>query len=64
MFYRGDILTIYAMLVPFWAERLGKTELTAHQASARGGDALCRLEGDRVALIGDAVTTMRGSLRF
>ena len=56
--------SLHAMLVPFWAERLGKTELTAHQTSARGGDALCRLEGDRVALIGDAVTTMHGTLRF
>lgn len=56
--------SLHAMLVPFWAERLGKTEMTAHQASARGGDALCRLEGDRVALLGGAVTTMRGRLSF
>ena len=56
--------SLHAMLTPFWAERLGKTELSAHQASARGGDAMCRLEGDRVILIGDAVTTIRGTLTF
>jgi PhzF family phenazine biosynthesis protein len=56
--------SLHAMLVPFWAERLGKTELTAHQASARGGDALCQLSGDRVFLFGNAVTTMRGQMVF
>ncbi|MEO1656138.1 MAG: PhzF family phenazine biosynthesis protein [Pseudomonadota bacterium] len=54
----------HAMLTPFWAERLGKTELTAHQASARGGDAVCYSSGDRVLLLGNAVTMIRGKISF
>ena len=41
-------------IVPYWADRLGKTELTARQASPRGGTLYCRLEGDRVILAGRA----------
>ncbi|MEM6747737.1 MAG: PhzF family phenazine biosynthesis protein [Pseudomonadota bacterium] len=54
----------HAMLTPFWAERLGKAELTAHQASARGGDATCYSSGDRVLLLGNAVTMIRGKISF
>lgn len=50
----------HAALTPFWAERLGQTELSAHQASARGGDAVCRLDGDRVWLAGGCVTVVEG----
>lgn len=56
--------SLHAMLVPYWADQMGKTTLTAHQASARGGDALCELSGDRVFLFGNAATTMRGQIFF
>ena len=49
-------------IVPFWAERLGKTKLTARQASARGGTLLCRLEGDRVFLAGQAALYAKSEL--
>ena len=52
----------HCSLGPFWAERLGKTELVAYQASARGGEVCVRVEGDRVLLGGKAVTVMRGEL--
>lgn len=51
----------HAALTPFWAARLGREELTAHQASARGGDALCRLDGERVWLAGGCVTVVEGT---
>ena len=51
----------HAALTPFWAARLGRHDLTAHQASARGGDAACRLEGERVWLAGGCVTVVEGS---
>ena len=51
----------HAALTPFWATRLGRHELTAHQASARGGDATCRLDGDRVWLAGGCVTVVEGT---
>jgi predicted PhzF superfamily epimerase YddE/YHI9 len=52
----------HCALAPYWAEHLGKTELTAYQASARGGVLRLRLVGDRVRIQGRAVTVMRGEL--
>jgi predicted PhzF superfamily epimerase YddE/YHI9 len=50
------------MLTPYWAERLGKTVLKARQVSARGGDLLCELAGDRVKIGGQAVLYLEGSI--
>jgi predicted PhzF superfamily epimerase YddE/YHI9 len=52
----------HCCLGPFWSERLGKTELTAFQASARGGIVRVRATGGRVMLGGEAVTFWRGTL--
>ncbi|AKS42559.1 PhzF family phenazine biosynthesis protein [Wenzhouxiangella marina] len=52
----------HCKLVPYWAERLGKTELIARQASKRGGTLLCELAGDRVRLTGRAVEYLRGTI--
>ena len=52
----------HCALAPFWAERLGKSELTAYQASPRGGAMRLRIAGDRVLLGGKAVTVVRGEL--
>lgn len=52
----------HCCLVPFWASRLGKSELVAFQASPRGGVLRLRLAGDRVKLAGRAVTVLRGEL--
>lgn len=41
-------------IIPYWANALGKTELTAYQASKRGGVLCTRVEGDRVVLAGKA----------
>ena len=46
----------HCALGPYWAERLGGTRLTGYQASRRGGTVRLRLEGDRVVLVGSAVT--------
>ena len=54
--------SIHATLVPYWAERLGCDRLTAFQASARGGWLDCELTGDRVFLIGNAVTFLEGNI--
>ncbi len=51
----------HAALTPFWAERLGRAEFTAHQASVRGGDLQCRLEGDRAWVGGPCVTVINGT---
>lgn len=52
----------HCALTPYWAERLGKTQMLAWQASARGGQVKVGLAGDRVALSGQAVTVLRGNL--
>ena len=52
----------HCCLAPYWAERLGKDELVGYQASPRGGIVRVRLAGDRVKLIGQAVTVLRGEL--
>ncbi|TIT87630.1 MAG: PhzF family phenazine biosynthesis protein, partial [Mesorhizobium sp.] len=45
----------HCMLVPYWAPRLGKTELRAYQASKRGGEITCRAVGERVELEGQCL---------
>jgi predicted PhzF superfamily epimerase YddE/YHI9 len=52
----------HCSLTPYWAERLGKTEMVGYQASPRGGVVRVRLAGDRVYLSGQAVTVLRGEL--
>ena len=52
----------HCALAPFWAERLGKSEMTGYQASARGGIVRVTVSGDRVLLGGKAVTILRGEL--
>jgi PhzF family phenazine biosynthesis protein len=49
-------------LIPFWAERLGKSELFAKQISARGGELFCHLVGDRVKIGGHAVLYLKGEI--
>jgi predicted PhzF superfamily epimerase YddE/YHI9 len=48
------------MLAPYWSQRLGKRELVAFQASSRGGELRVRVNGERVAIRGQAVTSLRG----
>ena len=52
----------HCTLIPYWAARLGKTELAAWQLSRRGGEILCKLRGDRVAIAGRSVEYLRGEI--
>ena len=52
----------HCCLGPYWGERLGKSGMTAFQASSRGGVIRVRVSGDRVFLGGHAVTVLRGTL--
>jgi len=52
----------HCCLGPFWSERLGKDEMVAYQASARGGVIQVRVAGKRVYLGGKAITVLRGEL--
>ena len=52
----------HCTLIPFWAERLGKTSLHALQVSARGGELFCEHRSDRVKIAGRAVLFAEGTL--
>lgn len=52
----------HCALGPHWARQLGKTNLVAYQASARGGVVRVSVQGNRVILGGQAVTVLRGEL--
>ncbi|MEQ9814947.1 MAG: PhzF family phenazine biosynthesis protein [Azospirillaceae bacterium] len=53
---------LHCVLVPLWAERLGRDTIAAYQASARGGRLDCRLAGGRVTLTGGARLYARSQL--
>ena len=53
----------HTVLAPYWATQLGKSELRAYQASARGGELGVRLlGGGRVELLGHATMVFEGYL--
>ena len=52
----------HCALTPYWAAKLGRLEMTAFQASRRGGVVYVKLQGDRVKLAGNAVTVLRAEL--
>lgn len=51
----------HCTLAPYWAERLGKTDLTARQISSRGGELRCVVDSERVHIGGQAVTYASGT---
>jgi predicted PhzF superfamily epimerase YddE/YHI9 len=50
----------HCTLAPYWAGQLGRNALRAFQASARGGEVICRVAGDRVELEGGCVFYLEG----
>lgn len=51
----------HCALAPYWAARLGKSAFKAFQASRRGGEIRCSVDGDRVELQGNCVFYFEGS---
>lgn len=52
----------HTTLTPYWAEQLGKTELTARQLSQRGGYLRCKLNGERVDISGQVQLYLTGDI--
>ncbi len=52
----------HCTLAPFWSSRLNKNPIRGFQASKRGGEVHCQVEGDRVLLSGTAVKYLEGSI--
>lgn len=54
----------HCSLIPFWAERLGKTKLEALQLSDRKGKLSCELHQERVKIKGRAVKYLSGVIEL
>lgn len=54
----------HCTLIPYWANRFGKTKLFARQVSRRGGELFCELVGERVLIGGKAVLYSRGHIEI
>ena len=54
----------HTILGPYWLDELNAMALRARQVSARGGDLRVRRDGDRIQVSGQAVTVVKGTLRF
>jgi predicted PhzF superfamily epimerase YddE/YHI9 len=54
----------HCTLIPYWANKLGKTRMTAKQVSSRGGDLICEYKNDRVVIGGQARLYMEGRINF
>ena len=52
----------HCTLGPYWGERLRKSTLRGFQASVRGGVVGVKLKGERIQLLGQAITTLKGHL--
>ena len=52
----------HTTLIPFWASRLNKEEMTAKQLSKREGTLYCKNSGDRVKISGKAVLYLQGEI--
>ena len=52
----------HCVLTPYWAERLGKTKLTARQVSARGGDLEVEDRGERIGIAGRVAPYLEGKI--
>ncbi|MBB3838505.1 PhzF family phenazine biosynthesis protein [Runella defluvii] len=54
----------HTTLTPYWADKLGKTEMEALQVSARGGVLKTKLIGDRVEIAGQVKLYLRGTIEI
>jgi PhzF family phenazine biosynthesis protein len=54
----------HCTLIPYWAQRIGKTKLHARQVSARGGELFCEFAGQRVKIGGHCALYLRGELEL
>ncbi|RNC84511.1 MAG: PhzF family phenazine biosynthesis protein [Balneola sp.] len=52
----------HTKLTPYWSDRLGKAEMEARQISKRVGVLTVRDKGERVEILGKAVTYLKGEI--
>ncbi|BCO10546.1 putative isomerase [Desulfolithobacter dissulfuricans] len=54
----------HCTLIPYWAHRLERKKLHARQISARGGELLCEMAGERVLIGGRATLYLSGTIHL
>lgn len=54
--------SIHCVLVPYWAQQLNTPKIHALQASERGGELFCELQGERVQIAGYATKYLTGTI--
>jgi len=54
--------SLHTQVVPYWSAMLGRTKLTCHQASTRGGRMHCEYRAPRVRMTGSAVLYATGTI--
>jgi predicted PhzF superfamily epimerase YddE/YHI9 len=56
--------TAHRIIVPYWAERLGRTKIHSRQLSPRGGDLWCEDKGEAVVIGGQSRLVIDGTIRL
>jgi PhzF family phenazine biosynthesis protein len=56
--------TAHRIIVPYWAERLGKKKIHSRQLSPRGGDLFCEDKGEVIVIGGDSRLVIDGTIRL
>ena len=56
--------TAHRILVPYWAERTGKTKIHSRHLSPRGGDLWCENKGEKVVIAGETSLVIDGTIRL
>ena len=54
----------HTKLIPYWAEKFGKSKLIAKQVSKRGGELFCENDKNRVYISGHAKLYMKGEIEI
>jgi len=54
----------HSSLIPFWSQRLNKTQMVAKQLSKRSGVLMCEDRGERVTISGKAICYLEGNIRL
>jgi predicted PhzF superfamily epimerase YddE/YHI9 len=56
--------TAHRIIVPYWAQRLGKKRIHSRQLSPRGGDLYCEDKGEVIVIGGDSLLVIDGTIRL
>ena len=56
--------TAHRIIVPYWAEKMGKTRIHSRQLSPRGGDIWCEDKGETVVIAGETSLVIDGTMRL